>query len=361
MMQGHERELPVDLDSLNRFSNYWEVIREYYYPFESELKAGTAEVYAHEIPGGQYSNLRPQARGLGLEAQFEQIKENYAKVNQMFGDIVKVTPSSKVVGDMALFMTSNKLSAEEVMARGGELAFPDSVISFFRGDLGQPHGGFPGELQKLVLKGEIPFTDRPNAHLAPVDFDREFAEFHQKFDKEKSFLDFLSWKLYPKVYEDFDVHFQEYADVSRLPTSVFFYPMEPNEEILINLDEGKSLLIRYMYMTEANDEAIRSVFFKINGQTRSVEVRDLSVTSEKVANRKVDPDAQNEIGSPLQGKLSKVFVKAGDKVERNQPLFVIEAMKMESSITATKEGTVRRIHLASGVMVAQDDLVVEME
>lgn len=359
MFQGNERENPINLSSLNEFSNYWEVVRDYYYPFESELKAGTAEVYAHEIPGGQYSNLLPQARSLGLEDKFEKIKENYVVVNQLFGDIVKVTPSSKVVGDMALFMTSNQLTAEDVFARGETLAFPESVKQLFRGDLGQTEGGFPEKLQKLILKGEKPYTDRPNAHLAPIDFDAEMAAFHQKFDAKCTELDFLSYKMYPKVFEEFYNFRKEFGDVSTLPTLQFFYRMKPNEEILVNIGRGKNLLIRYMYMTEANEDGERDVFFKINGQTRSVLVKDKSVKISKIANRKAQ--SEKEIGAPLQGKLSKVFVKEGDVVEKNQPLFMIEAMKMETNIAAPFAGKVRKLVLKENEMVSQEDCVVELE
>ncbi|MEL6251193.1 MAG: pyruvate carboxylase [Bacteroidota bacterium] len=360
MMEGHERELQMDLESLNSFSNYWEIMREYYYPFESELRAGTAEVYKHEIPGGQYSNLLPQARSLGLEDKFELIKENYARVNQMFGNIVKVTPSSKVVGDMALFMTSNDLSPEDVLERGEDLAFPESVKSFFRGDLGQPYKGFPEQLQKIILGAETPYTDRPNAHLAPVDFDREFEQFKKEYpDERMDFLDFISSKLYPKVFDSYYTHLQTYDEVMKIPTSAFFYPMEPNEEILVRIAPGKKLLIQYMYKSEADEDGNRLVYFKINGQTRSIPIRDRSIKVDKVVHRKAEAD--HEIGCPLQGRLTKIKVAEGDEIKKNQPLFVIEAMKMESTVTSPIEGKVKRIHLKEGVMVEQDDLVVEME
>ena len=360
-MQGYMREnRTVDLPTLNRFANYFEVVREYYYPFESELRAGTAEVYEHEIPGGQYSNLLPQARSLGLEQKFEQIKRNYATVNRMFGDIVKVTPSSKVVGDMALFMTSNNLSEQDVMERGHEISFPDSVKSFFRGDLGQPHGGFPQPLQDIVLKGEPAYTDRPNAHLAPVDFDKEWRAFQQEFsDSRMTFLDFLSYQLYPKVFEEYYEHLQTYDEVMKLPTEAFFYPLKPDQEILVRIDPGKKLLIEFMYALEPDEDGRRLVYFKINGQTRAVYVRDENIAVEKVANRKAKEP--NEIGSPLQGRLTKVLVEPGDKVKKNQPLFTIEAMKMESTITANAEGVVKAVYLSGGSMVEAEDLVVEME
>jgi pyruvate carboxylase len=358
MLQGNERELPMDLKSLNDFSNYWEIVREYYYPFESELKSGTAEVYGHEIPGGQYSNLLPQARSLGLEDKFETIKHNYEVVNKLFGDIVKVTPSSKVVGDMALFMTSNNLTADEVFKKGETLSFPDSVKSMFRGDLGQPYGGWPKELQKIVLKNELPYVDQPNAHIPAIDLAREVAEFRIKYDENCSEEDYLSYKMFPKVFDEF-YHFKKhFGDVSSLPTAAFFYPLDANEEILVEIEAGKNLLIRYMYMTQPNEDGMRDVFFKINGQTRSVSVRDTNIKVQKVAHYKISNE--REIGAPLQGKLVKVFVKEDEAVEKNQPLFVIEAMKMESTITAPFAGKVKKQHLKEGIMVEQDDCVVEI-
>ncbi len=360
-MQGHEREnTQVDLSNLNQFANYFEVVREYYAPFESELRAGTAEVYEHEIPGGQYSNLLPQARSLGLENKFEQIKLNYATVNRMFGDIVKVTPSSKVVGDMALFMASNDLTEQDVLERGHELSFPDSVKSFFRGDLGQPYQGFPQKLQEMVLKGDPAYSDRPNAHLAPIDFDQAEQVFKRDFpDPRMSFLDLLSYQLYPKVFEQYYEHLQTYDEVMKLPTEAYFYPLQPDQEILVRIDPGKKLLIEFMYMLEPDEEGQRSVYFKINGQTRAIDVRDENIAVEKVQNRKAKEP--NEIGSPLQGRLTKVLVEAGEKVKKNQPLFTIEAMKMESTITASEEGMVKAVHLGSGAMVEAEDLVVEFE
>ena len=358
MMHGHERECKMDINKLNEFSNYWEDVREWYYPFECELKAGTAEVYGHEIPGGQYSNLRPQARALGLEHQFEKIKENYVVVNEMFGDIIKVTPSSKVVGDMALFMTSNNYSKEDIFANGDSISFPDSVIALFRGDLGQTPGGFPVELQKLILKNEKPYTNRPNEHLLPIDFDEEFKTFEKKFGNEYTFLDFLSYKFYPKVFEEYAAHREQFGDVFYLPTTTFFYGLDASEETLIEISPGKSILVRMMYVTDADEHGIRSVFFKLNGQTRAIEVKDKNFKVTKESNKKVSNE--NEIGAPLQGMLSKVLVKQGDVVEKNTPLFAIEAMKMESTVLAPKAGVVAKIILTAGSLVEQDDVVVEI-
>jgi pyruvate carboxylase len=358
-LQGSERECPIDLKKLNEYSNYFEVVREYYYPFESELKAGTAEVYDHEIPGGQYSNLLPQARGLGLEDKFETIKENYVVVNQLFGDIVKVTPSSKVVGDMALFMTSNNLTAQDVFEKGETLAFPESVKQLFRGELGQPYGGFPTELQKLILKNEEPFTNKPNAHLKPIDFEVELKKLQEKFDDKLTTEDLLSYLMFPKVFEDFYKFRQFFGLVEKLPTPQFYFPLQADEELLVNLDLGKNLLIKFSYMGEPNEEGFREVFFKINGQTRNILVKDNAIQSTKVSNIKIS--GSNDIGAPLQGKLVKILVNQNEEVQKDTPLFIIEAMKMETTICAPKKGIVSTIVLKENSMVEQDDCIIQLQ
>lgn len=359
MLKFHERSANLDINSLNEFSNYWEAVREFYYPFESELKAGTSEVYQHEIPGGQYSNLRPQARGLGLEDQFETIKQNYGVVNRLFGDLVKVTPSSKVVGDMAMFMTANHYTADDILSKGANIDFPDSVKALFRGNLGQAHGGFPVELQKIILKEELPFTERPNAHLAPIDFEKEFKIFQEEFSEFCDELDFISYKLYPKVFREFHLHHEKFNAVQHLPTLPFFYGLKPNEETIVEIANGKSILIRYIGSSAPDEEGMRHVTFEMNGQTRSVKVKDKMVQSEKVVHQKASGLLQ--IGAPLQGSLSQILVKEGDSVTPNTPLFIIEAMKMESTITATTAGLVKKIYLAEKTMVGQDDLIIELE
>lgn len=358
MMKGHPRESKMNLDKLNTLSNYWEDVREWYYPFESELKSGTAEVFDHEIPGGQYSNLRPQARSLGLEDEFHNIKKNYVVVNRMFGDIVKVTPSSKVVGDMALFMTANGYTEKDILEKGDTISFPDSVIGLLKGDLGQTPGGFPAELQKLILKNEKPYTDRPNAHLKPINFDEVWKTFQEKFGKQYQFTDLLSWLFYPKVFEGYHQHQQQFGEVYYLPTPVFFYGLKPNEETLVELAPGKSILVKFMYMGDTDENGYKPVFFKLNGQTRSIEVKDASFKSTKKTNKKVS--AAHEIGAPLQGKLCRIHVKQGDKVEKNTPLFAIEAMKMESTVVAAKAGVISQLVLPEGVLVEQDDVVLEL-
>ncbi|HKR06843.1 MAG TPA: pyruvate carboxylase [Bacteroidia bacterium] len=358
-LKGTGRSAGFDMDSLNEFSDYWETVREYYYTFESGLVAGTAEVYKHEIPGGQYSNLKPQAVSLGLGERMNEIKKAYAEVNELFGDIVKVTPSSKVVGDMALYMVSNNLSKKDVMEKGESISFPESVKSFFKGDLGQPPGGFPKALQKIILKDEKPYTDLPNAHLAPIDFDKELDDFRKKYPHSESFLDFLSWKFYPKVFDEYYQHQQTFGDISSLPTPAFFYGMKNNEEILVDIGQGKTLMIRLLYVSDVDESGNRTVFFRLNGQTRSIEVKDKKANVIKVSHAKAKEPHQ--IGTPLQGMLSKIFIKENQKIPKNTPMFTVEAMKMETTITSSKDITVKKIILPEGTLVETDDLILEIE
>ena len=359
VMQYHERGMPMNLKSLNEYSDYWEVVREYYYPFESGLKAGTAEVYDHEIPGGQYSNLRQQAESLGLGDKVNLIKKNYAVVNKLLGDIVKVTPSSKVVGDMALFMTANDLTAEDVLDENRNLSFPASLKGFLKGELGIPHGGFPEKLQRIVLKGEQPLQGKPNGSLPDVDFDKEFGDFQKKFP-QADFLNFLSYKMFPKVFEDFYAQQEKYESLESIPTPAFFYGMQPGEEILVTLGQGKTIFIKLLYILPPDENGMREVAFELNGYSREVKVRDNSITSLIPAHKKVT-DPVMQVGAPLQGKLSNIRVKKGDKVKPNMPLFVIEAMKMETTVSSSREAIVKAVHIEEGCMIQQDDLVVEFE
>ncbi len=358
MMQFHERNLPYNIHSLNEFSNYWEDVREMYYPFESDLRAGTAQVYDHEIPGGQYSNLRPQARALGLEDQFETIKKNYQVANKMFGDIVKVTPSSKIVGDFALFLTTNQLTEEDVLTRGESLQFPESVVGFFRGEIGTPESGFPEKLRSLILKGQKPLEGRSNSGLPPLDLEKAFQDFQKKFGN-LSYTDFLSFQMYPKVFEEYFAHFEEFGTVEKLPTKAFFYGLEEGEEISVVISPGKNLIIRLLETSSRLDEkGNRNVIFELNGQLRQVLVKDRNFTPSRLANAKATLPGQ--VGSPLQGKLSSILVKEGQVVAAQTPLFVIEAMKMETVVTALTDGKVSKISLAAGSMVEQDDLILEI-
>ncbi len=365
MMKFNERENPININSLNEYSNYWETVREYYYPFESGLKSGSGEVFQHEIPGGQYSNLKPQAQALGLEDRFHEITKMYAEVNTLFGNIVKVTPSSKVVGDMAQYLVSNNLSITDVLEKGDAISFPQSVVSFFKGELGQPVNGFPKKLQKLILKDQKPFTDRPNAHIPPTDFDKEYADFRKIFENDLGrnidFTDFLSYKLYPKVFTDAYNKHLKHDNLTNLPTKNFFFGMERGEEITVEIDRGKTLLITLDSVGKPNSEGMVTVYFKVNGQGRIVEVKDETIKVVTIKNTKVDKKDATQIGAPLQGMLSTIFVKTGENVVKNQPLFIIEAMKMETTITATENATIKKVILEAGSMVNSDDLIIELK
>ena len=284
----------------------------------------------------------------------------YATVNQMFGDIVKVTPSSKVVGDMAQFMVANNLSEQDVYEKGMGISFPESVQQMFMGDLGQPEGGFPEKLQKIILKDKVPYSDRPNKHIPPVDFDKEMEEFKVQFGSDLTLCDFLSYKFYPKVFEEYIKFYREFGDISVVPTPLFFYGLKEGEDTTIEIAKGKTLLIRLLSIGGVDDKGNRTVFFKLNGQTRNVEVRDRSVKVERKENKKTDKANEKQIGAPLQGMLSKVLVKKGDKVKKNQQLFVLEAMKMETIITATHDGEIAHIELGAGTLVNTGDLILEL-
>ncbi len=364
MLKFQDRASSINIDSLNEYSNYWENVRDYYYPFESGLKAGSGEVFKHEIPGGQYSNLKPQARSLGLEERFHEITKMYSDVNMLFGDIIKVTPSSKVVGDMAQYLVSNNLTVQDVIEKGDSLSFPQSVVDFFIGDLGQPVGGFPEKLQKIILKDQKPYTDRPNAHIPPIDLKNEYEAFkkihEQDLTRKIEYTDFLSYQLYPKVFTDAYNRHLKYDNLIKLPTKNFFYGMEIEEEIIFELDKGKTILVTLESIGKPNSDGMVTVYFKLNGQGRSVDIKDNSIKVEKVEHIKADKTNPLEIGAPLQGMLSKILVKKGDNVVKNQPLFIIEAMKMETTITATEEATVKQLVLKPGIMVHSEDLVIKL-
>jgi pyruvate carboxylase len=272
--------------------------------------------------------------------------------------MVKVTPSSKVVGDMAMYMTANSLKVNDLIEKGNEIAFPDSMISLMKGELGQRKEGWPEVFQRNVLKNEKPFTDRPNAHLEPLNLKNEFISFQAKFPEKSSFLDFLSFALYPKVFEDYYQHLLQFGNTSNLPTPCFFYGLSQGDEIEVTIAKGKNILIEYLNTNEPGPDGTRLVIFRINGDIRSVMVKDVSAKNEIPIHKKANGASQ--IGSPLQGSLSKIIVKEGDIVKKNDPLFVIEAMKMESTITAPYDGKVEKVHLQNKTLVQQDDLIVEL-
>lgn len=359
-LEGSERDPKVNAAGLQQLANYWETVRDYYAPFESGLKSGTAEVYHHEIPGGQYSNYKPQVAGLGLLERWEECKEMYHKVNMMFGDIVKVTPSSKVVGDMAMFLVKNNLQPEDVYTTKEDLAFPESVVGMFKGMLGQPYQGWPEELQKIILKGQQPITCRPGELLEPADFDEERLILEEKLGHKVDDKALVSNILYPNVYPEFDKYRQEFSDTSVIPTPIFFYGLEPGQETSIEIEPGKTLIIKLNAIGKLHDDGTRAVYFELNGNNRSVVVRDQSIKNSDAFREKADKGNANHVGAPMPGKVLKVNVKAGDEVKAGDVLMVTEAMKMETNIKAKADGKVAEVKFKEGDTVEKEDLVFVM-
>ena len=360
-LEGSIWDPQLDMDGMQQLANYWETCRTYYAPFESELRSGTAQVYYHEIPGGQYSNYKPQVEGLGLGHRWEECKEMYRKVNDMFGDLVKVTPSSKIVGDMAMFMVQNNLEPEDVYERGDDLTFPQGVVDFFKGMIGQPYGGFPEKLQKIILKGEQPLTHRPGELLEPADFVLKKEELEKKLGHKVSERDVLSAVLYPGVFEEFDRFRQEYSDVSVLPTPVFFYGLDVGDEVTIDIEEGKTLIVKLNAIGRVREDGTRHIYFELNGEPRSTTIKDLSVESDESSHVKADPDDSKEIGAPMPGKIFKLMISVGDEVSEGDVLMVTEAMKMETNIKAKKDGVIKDLLFGEGDQIEQGDLLIVLD
>ncbi|MDX2478796.1 MAG: pyruvate carboxylase [Desulfuromusa sp.] len=360
-LEGTIWDPKLDMQGLQKLANYWETCRTYYAPFESELRSGTAQVYHHEIPGGQYSNYKPQVEGLGLGHRWEECKEMYRKVNDMFGDLVKVTPSSKIVGDMAMFMIQNNLEPDDVYERGHDLAFPQGVVDFFKGMIGQPYGGFPEKLQKIILKGEEPLTCRPGELLEPVDFVLKKDELEKKLGHKVREEDVLSAVLYPGVFEEYDRFRQEYSDTSFLPTPVFFYGLDVGDEVTVDIEAGKTLIVKLNAIGRVREDGTRNIYFELNGEPRSATVKDDSVEADESAHVKADHDNAKEIGAPMPGKIFKQLVNAGDAVKEGDVLLVTEAMKMETNIKAKKPGVIKEMIFGEGDQIDQGDLLVVLE
>ena len=357
-LEGSERDPLVNAPGLQKLANYWETVRDYYSPFESGLKSGTAEVYHHEIPGGQYSNYKPQVAGLGLIERWDDCKEMYHKVNMMFGDIVKVTPSSKVVGDMAMFLVKNNLEPDDVFTSKEDLAFPESVVGMFKGMLGQPYQGWPEELQRIVLKGEQPITCRPGELLEPVDFVEEKLKLEEKLGHRVDDRALVSAILYPNVYPEFDRHRVEFSDISVIPTPIFFYGLEPGQETSLDIEPGKTLIIKLNTVGKVQSDGTRTVYFELNGNNRSVVIRDQSVQSDQAVRVKAEKGNPSHIAAPMPGKVLKMNVKAGDAIKIGDVLMVTEAMKMETNIKAKADGTVVEVKFKEGDKVEKEDLVI---
>ncbi len=361
-LKGSDRDTGMDMRQLEALSEYWEDIRGRYDSFESDLKTPLTDIYRYEIPGGQYTNLRPQVQSLGLGHRFNEVREMFVTVNQMLGDIVKVTPSSKMVGDLAIFMVQNDLTAENIVEKGEALAFPDSVVSYFKGMMGQPAWGFPKDLQKVVLKGEEPITCRPGDLLEPIDFDAvkdRIKEF--KKDEEITDRDLVSWVMFPKVVEDFYKKRKEYGYITRLGSHVFFHGLAEGETNKVNIEDGKTLVIKYLGKGDLHEDGTRTVHFELNGSLRYVDVVDNTASKSVVTVPMADPSDKSQVGASIPGAVSKILVKAGDKVEENQALAVVEAMKMETSITARMSGVIEEVLISENDTVKAGQLLMKIK
>ena len=360
-LAGTARATGLDPLNLEAVAEYWRRARMLYEAFESDTRGGTADVYVHEMPGGQYTNLREQARALGLEERWNEVSRAYAEVNRMFGDIIKVTPSSKVVGDMALMMVTSGLSVEDVLDPETPIAFPESVVSLFRGEIGKPYGGLPKALEAKVLKGEAPLAGRPGASMKPADLDAERRAAEERTGAPVDDSDLASYLMYPQVYVDFAKTRMEYSDLSILPTSVFFYGMEIQEEFAIALDKGKTLLVSHAAVGEPDEEAMVTVYFELNGQPRPIRVPDRSRTPRKATRPKADPGNASHLGAPMPGLVVSIAVKPGDKVRKGDVILNLEAMKMQTAVAAELSGTVKELAVTPGSQVDAKDLLAVID
>ncbi|MCM2333190.1 MAG: pyruvate carboxylase, partial [Anaeromyxobacteraceae bacterium] len=359
VLAGSRWDPRLDQAGLQQLANYWETVREYYAPFESGLKSGTAEVYRHEIPGGQYSNYKPQVAGLGLLDRWEECKEMYRKVNLLFGDLIKVTPSSKVVGDMAMFLVKNGLEPEDLFTeRGVDLAFPESVVGLAKGMLGQPYQGFPKRLQEIILRGADPITHRPGELLEPADLDAERRKAEERTGRKVDDRALASWLLYPNVLPELTRHLDEYSDTSVIPTPVFFYGLEPGQETTIEIEPGKTLIVRLVTVGKLQPDGTRELFFELNGEGRNVTVRDQSALSGGATRAKAERGNPAHVAAPMPGKVLKVLVKPGDEVKAGAVLMVTEAMKMETNVKAKADCKVAEVKFKEGDKVEKDDLII---
>ncbi|MGX7013156.1 pyruvate carboxylase [Vagococcus silagei] len=360
-LKNGERTPTININNVQEINHYWEDVRDFYQPFENGIKAAQTEVYKHEMPGGQYTNLQQQAKAVGLESLWSKVKEMYATVNQMFGDIVKVTPSSKVVGDMALFMVQNELSVDDIYDHGRELNYPESVISFFQGDLGQPTGGFPEKLKDIILNGKPSIDVRPGSLAAPVDFEKVKQEMAELTGYHPNDLEVISYLMYPQVFLDYTKSYEAFGDVELLDTPTFFHGMRLGETIEVRIEKGKTLIITLDEIGEPDLEGNRVLFFNLNGQRREVNVKDQNIKSQVIIKPKAEPTNPLHIGATMPGSILDVLVKVGDVVEEGDVLLITEAMKMETTIHATRRGKVKQVLVQKEDPILTNDLLIELE
>ena len=360
-LEGQERDTGLSMMDLQKLTDYWADVRERYVDFESDLKTPVTDIYRYEIPGGQYTNLKPQVESLNLGHRFLEVKEMYKKVNDMLGDIVKVTPSSKMVGDLAIFMVQNDLTPENIVEKGAALSYPDSVVSYFKGMMGQPAWGFPKDLQKIVLKGEEPISVRPGSLLPPADFEAAKEHLRKVCGHEPSERDVISWLTYPKVLEDYFKNRAEYGYLTRLGSHVYFHGLAVGETNRVNIEDGKTLVIKYLGLGDANEDGTRVVQFELNGMRREINVQDKHAKASVHAVEKADPDDPMQVGASIPGAVSKVLVKKGDEVKENDVLLIIEAMKMETSVVARADGVVGEVKVEVGDSVVAGQLLMTLK
>ncbi|KGX88583.1 pyruvate carboxylase [Pontibacillus litoralis] len=360
-LEGNERQPNLDVKAYEQLGLYWHDVRKFYQDFESGMNSPHSEIYEHEMPGGQYSNLQQQAKAVGLEDRWDEVKKMYRRVNDMFGDIVKVTPSSKVVGDMALFMVQNNLTEDDIYEQGETIDFPDSVIELFEGYLGQPYGGFPQELQRIILKGRKPITDRPGEFLDAVDFkDLKETLFH-KLNRQVTSFDMIAYALYPKVFMDYHQAYEQYGDMSVLDTLTYFYGMRLGEEIEVEIEQGKTLIVKLVSIGEPQLDGTRVVYFELNGQPREVIVKDESIKASIEARPKADKNNDRHIGATMPGTVVKVIAEKGEKVKKGDHIMITEAMKMETTVQAPFDGKLKDIYVSNGDAIHVGDLLIEFE
>lgn len=361
-LQHSDRDTGLDSDGLQKISEYWRDVRPVYKDFESELQTASAEIYKYEIPGGQYSNLQAQVESFGLGHKLKEVKDMYKAVNQMLGDIVKVTPSSKVVGDLAIFMVQNDLTPENIVEKGANIDFPDSTVSYFEGMMGQPEGGFPKDIQKVVLKGKKAITCRPGELLPPEDFEGIRKKLQEELGLEGTDREVISYAIYPKVFEDYVKSIRKEGSFRYMGSDIFFHSLAEGETCEVKLGEGRVLIVRLQEVRAVDNDGMREAIFEVNGNRRIIKIKDKTVTVNS-SNSVLYADESNplEVGANIPGNIIKVLVKEGEKVEANQPIAVIEAMKMETNILAAAAGTVERIYVSEGQQVKAGEMVAKLK
>jgi pyruvate carboxylase len=361
-MHGNERHPGLDSDTINELSDYWEEILTHYEPFYSAPRSGTAEVYLHEMPGGQYTNLKEQANSMGLGHRWQEIAHTYADVNQLFGDIIKVTPSSKVVGDMTMLLVTQNLKTEDLLnGNAPNLDFPESVIDMLAGGLGQPDGGWPKDIQKIVLGDKTPVTVRPGELAPPCDLEETKQQLGEQLGRPATDDELYSYLMYPQVFNDFQETLKSYDRLTVLPTPSFFYGLQVGEEINVDIAPGKTLFIKLISIGDPDGEGRRTLFYELNGMPRECVVVDKALGKEVAANIKGEPGNPKHINAPLPGMISEIAVKVGDEVKEGDKIVVLEAMKMLTTVSATEDGVISEILLQKGQSADTGDLLAKLQ